>query len=68
MKDEKWVREYLAALRKARNSPCDCSGAHRIGCMIGGRMMDASLETLLVVLGESPDGERVANAIMEGNK
>lgn len=69
VKTEAEIREFIAALKKARNSPCDCRGEpHETKCYMGGRMMDASIDTLLWVLGESESAERVARVLIEGNR
>lgn len=53
------IRAHIRRLRKVRNLPCDCKGEHLLGCFVGGRMMDASIEVLLWVLGEGDYHEMV---------
>lgn len=52
MKTEAEIRSYIEDLKIA----CEC----------GGRMMDAAAETMLWVLGESVDAERIRETIAEG--
>lgn len=68
MKTETEVRELLAVLRRARNSPCDCmerGDYHEMRCVQGGRMMDAAIDGLLWVLGE---GGEVHDKMLERAK
>lgn len=68
MKTKEEIVELVRALKYYRSEPCDCltrGSAHLFQCIGGGRMMDAQIEGLLWVLGESLPGVEPRSGVIE---
>lgn len=62
MKTEKEIRSHLSDLIAARKCPCDCAGTrHEYQCVVGGKMMQAVIETLQWILGENEEQQQMVD-------
>jgi acetylornithine deacetylase/succinyl-diaminopimelate desuccinylase-like protein len=67
MKPEAEIRRHLEDLRTCVQIPCACAGGrHEMKCLIGAKMMTATIETLEWALGENPGMDELVEHLAKG--
>jgi hypothetical protein len=62
MKTKQEIRQHLDDLLTCSKMPCSCAGTeHEARCIIGGRMMEATINTIQWILGENNGLQNMVN-------